>query len=130
MLHLELDLAGSGIRYQPGDSLGVSPLNDDAAVDALLTRLGVDGSRVFEVTSVEEGQPQKGLLPHLGCPTTIRRALQAGCDITSSPRRANRSTQDRLQPHASANHSPCACDIENWVFTFTQRIDSMALNTQ
>ena len=94
---MELDLAGSGMRYQPGDSLGVSPLNDDAAVDALLTRLGADGGRVFEVTSAEAGQPQKGLCPHLGCPTTLRGALQAGCDITSPPRRADRSRQDRLQ---------------------------------
>ena len=85
VLHLELDLADSGIDYQPGDSLGVSPLNDDAMVDSLLTRLELDGGRLFEVVAAEDGS-QQGLLPHLGCPCSLRTAFQRGVDITSPPR--------------------------------------------
>ena len=85
VLHLEVDLAGSGMDYQPGDSLGVTPLNSDAMVYALLQRLGASGGRSFEAVAAEEGGPA-GLLPHLGCPCTLRSALQRGCDLTSVPR--------------------------------------------
>ncbi|NMD71021.1 assimilatory sulfite reductase (NADPH) flavoprotein subunit [Bacillus sp. DNRA2] len=37
--HLELSLEGSGLTYQPGDSLGVYPVNDPELVDALLDSL-------------------------------------------------------------------------------------------
>ncbi len=37
--HLELSLAGSGIRYEPGDSIGIVPRNRAEDVEALLERL-------------------------------------------------------------------------------------------
>ncbi|MGH8327392.1 MAG: diflavin oxidoreductase, partial [Steroidobacteraceae bacterium] len=40
--HLELSLEGSNIHYEPGDSIGIVPRNDDAAVDALLGTLAFD----------------------------------------------------------------------------------------
>ena len=42
--HIEISLADSGITYQPGDALGVYFLNDDKAVEAILTATGLDGS--------------------------------------------------------------------------------------
>ena len=42
--HYEIDLAGSGMEFLPGDSLAVLPTNDPALVDALLQRLGFSGS--------------------------------------------------------------------------------------
>ena len=42
--HLELSLEGSGLTYEPGDSLGVIPENDENLVTALLLSLGFDGS--------------------------------------------------------------------------------------
>jgi sulfite reductase (NADPH) flavoprotein alpha-component len=41
--HIELDLAGSGIEYLPGDSAGILPVNTCDAVDLVLTRLGFLG---------------------------------------------------------------------------------------
>jgi sulfite reductase (NADPH) flavoprotein alpha-component len=41
--HLELSLAGSNIRYEPGDSIGVVPRNTAEDVDALLAALPFDG---------------------------------------------------------------------------------------
>ena len=35
-IHLELSLEGSGLAYEPGDSLGIVPENDPAMVDAVL----------------------------------------------------------------------------------------------
>lgn len=37
--HLEISLEGSGLSYQPGDSLGIYPENDPELVDALLKEL-------------------------------------------------------------------------------------------
>ena len=42
--HIEISLADSGITYQPGDALGVYFLNDNKAVEAILTATGLDGS--------------------------------------------------------------------------------------
>lgn len=38
--HLELSLEGSGLVYEPGDSLGIYPTNDPALVDELITTCG------------------------------------------------------------------------------------------
>lgn len=40
--HVVLDLAGSGLAYQPGDSLGVVVQNDPALVDAVMAALGAE----------------------------------------------------------------------------------------
>ncbi len=41
--HVAVSLAGSGILYEPGDSLGVAPYNDPALVDAILRATGLSG---------------------------------------------------------------------------------------
>ena len=40
--HLELSLEGSGLTYEPGDSLGIYPENDPELVDILLKELKWD----------------------------------------------------------------------------------------
>lgn len=45
-VHLELSLEGSGITYEPGDSLGIIPKNNEQLVDALLSALQFDGSKL------------------------------------------------------------------------------------
>lgn len=42
--HVELLLEGSGIRYEPGASLGIWPEQDEALVGEILDRLGLDGA--------------------------------------------------------------------------------------
>ncbi len=56
--------------------------NDEALVDALLERLGVDGAGVFSVAPAAGGAAAGGrneqgsrLLEHLGWPCTLRNAL-------------------------------------------------------
>ncbi|MGN6790168.1 MAG: assimilatory sulfite reductase (NADPH) flavoprotein subunit [Rhodanobacteraceae bacterium] len=41
--HLEIDLTGSGLDYEPGDALGVVPRNPAPLVDAVLGALRLDG---------------------------------------------------------------------------------------
>lgn len=43
-LHFELSLAGSGLAYEVGDSLGIFPTNDPDEVSALLAATSLDGS--------------------------------------------------------------------------------------
>jgi sulfite reductase (NADPH) flavoprotein alpha-component len=44
--HFELSLAGSGLQYEVGDSLGVFPSNNPALVDLVLHELGFTGDEV------------------------------------------------------------------------------------
>ncbi len=41
--HVEFSLDGSGLTYEPGDALGLMPLNDTALVEAILEQTGLDG---------------------------------------------------------------------------------------
>ncbi|HEY0211204.1 NADPH-dependent assimilatory sulfite reductase flavoprotein subunit [Acerihabitans sp.] len=50
--HIEISLCDSGLRYQPGDALGVWYENDPALVDELLKLLWLDGGQTVTV----EGQ--------------------------------------------------------------------------
>ena len=65
--HLELSLEGSGIHYQPGDSLGVWAYNAPELVMAVLAGLGIDG-----VVRVDSG----------GRPLTITELLRTGKELT------------------------------------------------
>jgi len=51
-LHVELSLAGSGLAYEPGDSLGIVPVNDPAMVEAVLKAAGVDGDALLNGIAV------------------------------------------------------------------------------
>ncbi|MBS0589832.1 MAG: flavodoxin domain-containing protein, partial [Proteobacteria bacterium] len=42
--HIELSLQGSGLRYQPGDALGVWPTQSPESVDRVLRTLALDGA--------------------------------------------------------------------------------------
>jgi sulfite reductase (NADPH) flavoprotein alpha-component len=65
--HLELSLEGSGLRYEPGDALGVVPRNDPALVEALLDRLDLPAAAPVTVR---------------GEPTTLGEALSGALEIT------------------------------------------------
>jgi sulfite reductase (NADPH) flavoprotein alpha-component len=62
--HVEVSLAGSGIVYEPGDSLGFLPSNDPALVDAVLMATGLSGdaalraalSERFDITTLTRKQ--------------------------------------------------------------------------
>ncbi len=62
--HVELSLAGSGLRYEPGDSLGFVPRNDPALVEDVLRVAGLSGdaslhealSERFDITTLTRNQ--------------------------------------------------------------------------
>ncbi|MGA3399276.1 MAG: flavodoxin domain-containing protein [Acetobacteraceae bacterium] len=51
--HVELSLAGSGIAYEPGDSLGISPRNDPRLVEDVLHLAGQVGDTALHAALTE-----------------------------------------------------------------------------
>lgn len=70
--HVELDIAGSGLTYEPGDALGVVARNDPAVVAALLDAAGLSGDSAIAVK---------------GEPTTLAEALESHFEIAITPPR-------------------------------------------
>lgn len=67
--HIEIDLSGSGLRYQPGDALGVWFSNDAALVDEILAATSLAGHETITI----QGQSK-----------TIREALVHDLEITQN----------------------------------------------
>jgi len=66
--HFEISLAGSGLKYEVGDSLGVFPSNTSPLVDLVLKNLGFTGEE--QVTTAD------------GTPATLRAALTTSYILT------------------------------------------------
>ncbi len=47
-IHLELSLEGSGLTWEPGDALGIQPLNDPDTVEAVLEAVGLGGDEALK----------------------------------------------------------------------------------
>ena len=72
--HVELSLAGSGMAYQAGDSIGILPSNDPVLVEHLLAHLGASGHedahgrslREVLTTAYEISRPSRELVEEIG----------------------------------------------------------------
>ncbi|WP_078548702.1 assimilatory sulfite reductase (NADPH) flavoprotein subunit [Litchfieldia alkalitelluris] len=62
--HLELSLEGSGITFEPGDSLGVYPENDPALVDMLLDEMKWNSEEKVTVNKQGEVTLKEALTSH------------------------------------------------------------------
>ena len=58
--HLEVDLAGWGLHFEPGDSLAVYPTNDPKLVDEMIRALGAKGDEL--VTAAKAQKPLREAL--------------------------------------------------------------------
>jgi len=47
--HIEIDLSGSGLKYEPGDALGIATANEAQVVEALLAATGLSGDAPITV---------------------------------------------------------------------------------
>eukprot|EP00045_Choanoeca_perplexa_P009046 m.85591 g.85591 ORF g.85591 m.85591 type:complete len:656 (+) comp14725_c0_seq1:55-2022(+) len=81
-LHLELDIADSGIRYTAGDHVAVYPINNPKLVDQLAKRLNIDLEEVFSLRAVDSFTKKKSPFP---CPCTYRTALMHYVELTHQP---------------------------------------------
>ncbi|MBS0225622.1 MAG: assimilatory sulfite reductase (NADPH) flavoprotein subunit [Proteobacteria bacterium] len=80
--HVELSLEGSGLKYEPGDALGVWPVNPPRVVDAILTTLHLDGHASIvhdgHTLPLREWLSTKREITRLSRPFLIRHAERAG----------------------------------------------------
>ncbi|XP_010869620.2 P450 (cytochrome) oxidoreductase b isoform X1 [Esox lucius] len=83
LMHLELDITGSKMRYDSGDHVAVYPTNDTTIVTKLGQVLGVDLDTVISLNNLDEESNKKHPFP---CPTTYRTALTHYLDIMHPPR--------------------------------------------
>ncbi|MEK3971249.1 assimilatory sulfite reductase (NADPH) flavoprotein subunit [Bacillus sp. FSL M7-0558] len=85
--HLELSLEGSGLVYEPGDSLGIYPTNDPALVDELITTCGWKWNADEAVTVHKNGDTlplKEALTSHFEITVLTKPLLQKLADLTKS----------------------------------------------
>ncbi|MDI9240600.1 assimilatory sulfite reductase (NADPH) flavoprotein subunit [Lysobacter sp. LF1] len=79
--HVELSLEGSGLQYEPGDALGLWPVNPPALVEAVLRTLELDGDSVVEHggqrLALRQWLGEKRELTQLARPFVARHAAQS-----------------------------------------------------
>jgi sulfite reductase (NADPH) flavoprotein alpha-component len=101
--HFELDLDGSGLTYEPGDALGVVPLNCPALVQDILCELSCKGDECVNIS---------------GADVSLRDALSGHLDITKPcndllKEIAQRARDCELVPLLAPGHST---DLKNWLW--------------
>lgn len=110
--HIELSLEGSGLHYEPGDALGVWPVNPPRLVDAVLDTLRLDGDAIVTVGNeshpLREWLSTRRELTRLSRPFLVRyaelaadRSLVALLDdrVASAALLAQRQPIDLLRAH-------------------------------
>ncbi len=60
MLNLQIDLGSSGIKYEAGDAVGITPQNPPELVANLIKRLKVSAEEVFNVRPVDGSNKVRG----------------------------------------------------------------------
>ena len=73
--HVTLDLAGSGLRYQPGDSLGLLCPNDPALVEACVAALGAAGDEAVPCPDGQARPVREAFASHLAIARPLDRTL-------------------------------------------------------
>lgn len=81
--HIELSIAGSGLSYEPGDSLGIWPSNDPRTVEELIELIGLEANT--PVTRDSETLPLETWLTHkLELTQVVRPFLQRWAEWSQS----------------------------------------------
>jgi len=90
VIHLEMGIDNSGLRYKPGDCIGVFPENDHELVVAVIRHLGLDKDAWFEVKHKNDSidTPETKPLQHVKWPCSVESALLHGIDLTSPPKKS------------------------------------------
>ncbi|MEO8713702.1 MAG: sulfite reductase subunit alpha [Acetobacteraceae bacterium] len=86
--HVVIDLAGSGLTYEPGDSLGIAARNDPMLVDACLKALGCTGAEPVPCPDGAERPLSEALLSHLDIARPLDRALELLAMAATHPKHA------------------------------------------
>jgi sulfite reductase (NADPH) flavoprotein alpha-component len=82
--HFELSLAGSGLKYEVGDSLGVFPLNNPELVEFVLRELGFTGNEVVPSADAVEMPIREALMKSYILTEPSKQLLQAVATLDPS----------------------------------------------
>ncbi|WP_416150632.1 assimilatory sulfite reductase (NADPH) flavoprotein subunit [Salipaludibacillus sp. HK11] len=83
--HLELSLEGSGLVYEPGDSLGIYPENDPVLVDMLLSEMKWNPEEQVEVNKTGETLPLRdALISHFEITILSKPLLKKVAELTEN----------------------------------------------
>jgi sulfite reductase (NADPH) flavoprotein alpha-component len=92
--HIELSLEGSGLTFEPGDSLGIYPENDPALVDMLLEELKWDSEEMVTVNKQGDVRPLKeALISHFEITVLTKPLLEQAAQLS-----ANEDLRELLSP--------------------------------
>ena len=75
--HYEFSLAGSGLEYEVGDSMGVFPKNDPQLVEEILQALHFSGEEIVANKEEEKFPIREGLLEHFHITQPSKQFLEA-----------------------------------------------------
>ena len=83
--HLELSLEGSGLTFEPGDSLGIYPENDPALVDMLLEEMKWDPEETVTVNKQGDVRPLKeALISHFEITVLTKPLLEQAAKLSAN----------------------------------------------
>jgi sulfite reductase (NADPH) flavoprotein alpha-component len=108
--HVAVDIAGSGLTYKVGDSLGVFPVNRPSEVDEILQRLGATGN-----------EPVSPVMLKLAAPIPLREALTSRLALAKPTRKivetlAAKASDEADKTKAAALLAPEAKDqLAGWL---------------
>lgn len=127
--HIRIDLAESGLRYLPGDSLGLMPENDPVLVGALCRLLGTDDPAVSGalLSKLDIARPQDRTLELLAGAATDKgeaKTLLALQDGDDGVQPEDADLLDLLEAFPSAR--PSAADLLKSLPTLKPRLYSIA----
>lgn len=99
-IHVELDIAGSGVTYQHGDHVGVWPSNPDVEVERMLGVLGLTSKRNTAV-AIESLDPQLAKVP-FPQPATYDAIFRHYIDISATASRQTCALLSKFAPNPEA----------------------------
>ncbi|MBL7972527.1 MAG: assimilatory sulfite reductase (NADPH) flavoprotein subunit [Prolixibacteraceae bacterium] len=117
--HVELSLDGSGINYEPGDSVGILANNPPALVDAILKQTNLSGT---EQVTLKEGNYslQEALSDHLEITVLNREVIQKYLEKTG-----NKKLQEIIEDETALDRYLYGHDVldllEEFPFSFSAR---------
>ncbi|MCY8870823.1 assimilatory sulfite reductase (NADPH) flavoprotein subunit [Bacillus inaquosorum] len=83
--HVELSLEGSGLTYEPGDSLGVYPENDPELVELLLKEMNWDSEEIVTLNKQGDVRPLKeALISYYEITVLTKPLLEQAAQLTGS----------------------------------------------
>ena len=78
--HYEIDLLGSGLSFEPGDSLAILPTNCPEVVDDLLKVLGFSGEEIVPLPDKTEGPLREALINNYAITTPDKKFMSAAVE--------------------------------------------------